>query len=110
MWIYETFRFIPQGVKLSLAVCPDIHDFRRLKLSENTEKVTNPGNKTINRVYEKDTHKIKADLICLTDETFDETEPMLSFVMAAHFLLTNAVSRSESAFAITRRLVGCMDI
>ena len=51
----------------------------KIKLSENTEKVTNPGNKTIYRVYEKDTHKIKADLICLTDETFDETEPMLLF-------------------------------
>ncbi|GFI69290.1 hypothetical protein IMSAG249_01111 [Lachnospiraceae bacterium] len=51
----------------------------KIKLSENTEKVTNPGNKTIYRVYEKDTHKIEADLICLTDETFDETEPMLLF-------------------------------
>ena len=36
----------------------------KIKLSENTEKITNPGNKTIFRIYEKATGKIKADLIC----------------------------------------------
>ena len=51
----------------------------KIKLSENSEKVTNPGNKTIYRVYEKESGKIKADLICLTDEHFDENEPLLLF-------------------------------
>ncbi len=51
----------------------------KIKLSENTEKVTNPGNKTIYRVYEKNTGKIKADLICLVGETFNEEEPLLLF-------------------------------
>lgn len=51
----------------------------KIKLSENTEKITNPGNKTIYRIYEKDSGKIKADLICLVDETFDEKEPLLLF-------------------------------
>ena len=51
----------------------------KIKLSENTEKVTNPGNKTIYRVYEKESGKIKADLICLADETFDESKPLLLF-------------------------------
>ena len=51
----------------------------KIKLSENTEKVTNPGNKTIYRVYEKETGKIKADLICLVDETFDESKPLMLF-------------------------------
>lgn len=51
----------------------------KIKLSENTEKVTNPGNKTVYRIYEKDSGKIKADLICLVDETFDESEPLLLF-------------------------------
>lgn len=51
----------------------------KIKLSENTEKVTNPGNKTIYRIYEKESGKIKADLICLTDEHFDENEPLLLF-------------------------------
>lgn len=51
----------------------------KIKLSENTEKVTNPGNKTIYRVYEKESGKIKADLICLVGEVFDENEPLLLF-------------------------------
>ncbi len=51
----------------------------KIKLSENTEKVTNPGNKTIYRIYEKDSGKVKADLICLVDEHFDENEPLLLF-------------------------------
>lgn len=51
----------------------------KIKLSENTEKVTNPGNKTIYRVYEKETGKIKADLICFVDEVFSEEEPLLLF-------------------------------
>lgn len=51
----------------------------KIKLSENTEKVTNPGNKTIYRVYEKESGKIKADLICLVDEAFDESKPLLLF-------------------------------
>ena len=51
----------------------------KIKLSENTEKVTNPGNKTIYRIYDKESGKIKADLICLVDETFDESKPLLLF-------------------------------
>lgn len=51
----------------------------KIKLSENSEKVTNPGNKTIYRIYEKDSGKIKADLICLTHEKWDESQPMKLF-------------------------------
>ena len=51
----------------------------KIKLSENSEKITNPGNKKIYRVYEKETGKIKADLICLEEETFSEEEPLLLF-------------------------------
>ena len=51
----------------------------KIKLSENTEKVTNPGNKTVYRIYSKSTGKIKADMICLTDETFDPEETMVIF-------------------------------
>lgn len=51
----------------------------KIKLSENTEKVTNPGNKTIYRIYEKDSGKIKADLICLVDEKFDENADLMLF-------------------------------
>ena len=51
----------------------------KIKLSENREKVTNPGDKTIYRIYNKNNGKIKADLICMADETFDEREPMTIF-------------------------------
>ena len=51
----------------------------KIKLSENTEKVTNPGNKEIYRIYDKETGKIRADLICLSDETFDENKDMVLF-------------------------------
>lgn len=51
----------------------------KIKLSENTEKITNPGNKTIYRIYDKETGKIRADLICLADEIFDENQDMIIF-------------------------------
>ncbi|MDE6388303.1 MAG: nicotinate phosphoribosyltransferase [Lachnospiraceae bacterium] len=65
--------------KLAAVMDKDGKFVPKIKLSENTEKVTNPGNKTIYRIYEKETGKIKADLICLVDEKFDENEPMLLF-------------------------------
>lgn len=51
----------------------------KIKLSENVEKVTNPGNKTIYRIYDKKTGKIRADLICLANETFDPEKDMIIF-------------------------------
>ena len=51
----------------------------KIKLSENVEKITNPGDKAIQRIYSRETGKILADLICLTDETFDENNSLLLF-------------------------------
>ncbi len=51
----------------------------KIKLSENTEKMTNPGNKTVFRLYEKETGKIKADLIALSGEIIDENKDLLIF-------------------------------
>ncbi len=65
--------------KLAAVMGQDGEFIPRIKLSENTEKVTNPGNKTIYRIYEKDSGKIKADLIALVGETFEESEPLLLF-------------------------------
>ena len=68
------------GVYKLAAIMNDKGEFvPKIKLSENTEKVTNPGNKTIYRVYEKETGKIKADLICLVDENITEDKPLLLF-------------------------------
>ncbi len=51
----------------------------KIKISENTEKVTNPGDKVIYRVYSKCTGKIVADLIALRDEIYNENEDLLLF-------------------------------
>ena len=66
--------------KLAAIKDKDDEDFvPKIKLSENTEKITNPGNKTIYRIYDKVTGKIRADLICMVDETFDESKDMIIF-------------------------------
>lgn len=51
----------------------------KIKLSENTEKITNPGNKTVYRIYEKTNGKLKADLISLVDDVFDESKDLVLF-------------------------------
>lgn len=51
----------------------------KIKLSENTEKITNPGNKTVFRIYDKETGKLKADLIALVGEQFDTHNSLLIF-------------------------------
>ena len=65
--------------KLSAIMGADGDFIPKIKLSENTEKITNPGNKMIYRIYEKDTDKIKADLICLVGETYNENDDLLLF-------------------------------
>ena len=51
----------------------------KIKLSENAEKITNPGDKVIYRVYDKESGKLFADLIALIDEVYDENEDLLLF-------------------------------
>ena len=51
----------------------------KIKISENIEKITNPGNKTIYRIYDKETGMLRADLICFADETFNTEEELLLF-------------------------------
>ena len=51
----------------------------KIKISENPEKITNPGNKTIFRIYDNETKKIKADLICLVGEHYDISEDLRIF-------------------------------
>ncbi len=51
----------------------------KIKLSENSEKITNPGNKTIHRIYDKISGKMLADLICFADETIDCSKDLLLF-------------------------------
>ena len=65
--------------KLSAVKGEDGNWIPKIKLSENVAKVTNPGNKTVFRIYSKVHKKIIADVISLADETINPDEPLLLF-------------------------------
>lgn len=50
----------------------------KIKISENAEKITNPGDKKIYRIYDAQ-GMIVADLIALADEEFSSKDPLLLF-------------------------------
>lgn len=51
----------------------------KIKISENIDKITNPGDKKIFRIYDKKSKKIKADIIALEGETINEKEDLTIF-------------------------------
>ncbi|HPE16269.1 MAG TPA: nicotinate phosphoribosyltransferase [Oscillospiraceae bacterium] len=51
----------------------------KIKISENASKITNPHFKRVYRLYENDSGKAIADLICVHDEVIDETQPLEIF-------------------------------
>jgi nicotinate phosphoribosyltransferase len=51
----------------------------KIKLSNNLEKITNPGVKQILRIYDKETGYLRGDLITLDDEEFDENHELTIF-------------------------------
>lgn len=51
----------------------------KIKISENPVKITNPGNKTVYRILDKETNKLKADLIALTNESYDSSKDLEIF-------------------------------
>ncbi len=51
----------------------------KIKISENPAKITNPGDKIIFRLYDSETGKIRGDLICLSDESYDPSEDLTIF-------------------------------
>ena len=65
--------------KLAAIADEDGNFIPKIKKSENIEKVTNPGNKKVYRIYDNDTGKIKADLICLADQVYDVSEELPLF-------------------------------
>lgn len=60
------------GVYKLSAVEKDGEFIPKIKLSENPIKVTNPGNKTVFRIYDKNSDKALADVIALAGETLPE--------------------------------------
>ena len=51
----------------------------KIKISENDEKITNPGFKKIVRIFDKDTHKALADVLTLHHEKINEDKPLELF-------------------------------
>lgn len=54
-------------------------DQPKIKLSDNIKKMTNPGNKRLIRIYDKESGKIRADLITLKQEEFSENQSLTLF-------------------------------
>ena len=54
--------------KLAAVEAEDGTIIPKIKVSENVEKVTNPGYKKVYRLYEKETGHAFADVLCLADE------------------------------------------
>ena len=51
----------------------------KIKISENIEKITNPGYKKPYRIFDGETGQAIADYITLADEVLNEKEPLLLF-------------------------------
>ena len=51
----------------------------KIKISENPEKITNPHFKKIYRIYDNETGKASADLLCVYDEQIDTAKPLEIF-------------------------------
>ncbi|NLM97453.1 MAG: nicotinate phosphoribosyltransferase [Halanaerobiaceae bacterium] len=67
------------GVYKLVAVEEDGVIIPKIKISENVNKITNPGFKKLWRFYDKATGKAIADLITTNNETINENEPYLLF-------------------------------
>ena len=67
------------GVYKLVAVEEDGKIIPRIKISENPEKITNPGYKMPWRLYSRKTGKALADIITLADEEIDDSKPYAIF-------------------------------
>ena len=63
------------GVYKLCAVEKDGEIIPKIKLSENVQKITTPGNKRAYRLFDKESGKAIADVIALASETIDEDKP-----------------------------------
>lgn len=67
------------GVYKLAAVYEGGVEIPKIKLSDTTEKITNPGVKEVYRIYDAPSHMAIADLIVRAGETIDETKPLTIF-------------------------------
>ena len=82
------------GVYKLAAIKKEDEYIPKIKLSENPVKITNPGDKTVFRIYDKETGKIKADLIAFADEHIDENQPLHLFDPTATWKQTTLPANS----------------
>lgn len=64
------------GVYKMVAIEKDGQVIPKIKISDNVEKVTNPGMKNLNRIMDKETGMAIADLLTLEDEVIDTTQDL----------------------------------
>ena len=64
------------GVYKLSAVCRGEEIIPKIKVSENIEKVTNPGMKNLYRIYDKESKKALGDIMTLHDEVIDPAEDL----------------------------------
>lgn len=62
--------------KLSAVFDEEGNEIPKIKISETSAKITNPGFKGIYRIFDKDTGKSEADLIHLRSEKIDFSKPI----------------------------------
>lgn len=67
------------GVYKLAAVYEGETEIPKIKLSDTTEKITNPGVKEVYRIYDAPSHMAIADLIVRAGETIDEGRPLTIF-------------------------------
>ncbi len=67
------------GVYKLAAVYENGREIPKIKLSDTSEKITNPGEKEVYRLYDNGTGKAIADYIVRAGETVDETKPLELF-------------------------------
>lgn len=65
--------------KLSALYPAEGGEIPKIKLSDNSDKITNPAFKDVYRIYDKKSGKAEADLIVVRGETFDESKPLTIF-------------------------------
>ncbi len=67
------------GVYKLAAVERDGKIIPKIKVSENTAKITNPHFKKVYRLYDRESGMAIADQICVYDEVIDESSPLTIF-------------------------------
>ena len=65
--------------KLSALYPKEGGEIPKIKLSDNSDKITNPAFKDVYRIYDNKTGKAEADLIVVRGEKIDESKPLTVF-------------------------------